>query len=173
MTAVPQEHRALSLYKIADEVQHALSLTNDDGSIPDDVGPALDALQMAFDQKAGAVVKFRQSLECTAMALETEIQRLQKWRDSVVRKAEWLKGYLKSCMEQSGIDRLETPVARLTLCKSPPSVQLESGAAVPEEFARTKTTVELDKVKALSAWKAGVELPPSITVKESRHLRIT
>lgn len=164
---------AIALYKLADEIQHALSVVDEDGGIPADMEQRLDELQLAFDDKATSIVKFRQSLESTAMALETEIVRLSKWRDGIIRKAEWLKKYLQGCMEDAGIDRLETPIARLTLCKSPPSVQLEPGAVIPEEYARTKTTVELDKVKVLEAWKANEQLPQSITVATKRHLRIT
>lgn len=164
---------AIALYKIAAEVEQALSLCDEDGGIPENLEDHLEGLQLAFDEKALAVVSYRQNLTRTAETLDAEIRRLKDWKDQCEGRAEWLKAYLLRCMIQTGAQKIETAIAKVSVClNSQPTVTLFEGAAVPKQFQRVKTVIELDKAAVVEAWKAKKPIPSEITVKVDSHLRI-
>jgi len=113
--------------------------SDDDGEIPEDLTAKLDALQESFEAKADGVCCVRSELLAEAAGYEAEIFRLKKLHDGTVRRAEWLKGYLKHCMEVAGIEKLKTRLHKLAVMKNTrPTVTLADGAEIPEEFKRTK-----------------------------------
>lgn len=162
-----------TLYKIADSITNALvSLeSHDDGEIPAEAMQSLDALQMQFSEKADGICRFLRHCETQAAAVALEVERLKKMQERLDCKADWLKFYLKSCMDATGQSKCSTELFTLTICKnSRPSIKVADGKPVPPEFQRVK--IELDGTAAYDAWKAGRDLPPEIVVTQGNHLRI-
>ena len=163
---------AIALYKIAADIEQALAATDDDGGIPADLEQRIECLQMAFDDKAAAVVAYTRNLSVTKDALDAEIARLKAWAKALDDKETWLRDYLKRCMEQAGYKSIETPVAKVRIQKnSRPSISVAEGQPIPPMF--TKVVTSFDGQAAYEAWKAGQPLPDSITVTQGNHLRIT
>ena len=68
------------------------------------------------------------------------------------------------------LEKVETPLHRVSLAKSPLSVDVDEFADIPEEFLRVKS--EVDKIAIKDALKAGRELPFARWAPEKFSLRI-
>jgi hypothetical protein len=171
-TAVRKGHQ--SLYKIADALVSILARLDgeDDGEIPPDMGAVLDGLVVDFAVKVDNICRYRAFLEGQSRMFDAEADRLIQLRDAAVKKAEWLKDYIKRCMEATGQPKLETELFRLSIVKnSRPSIRVKEGATIPKEFQRVK--VEFDGQAVYENWKANVPLPACIEVVQGKHLRIS
>jgi hypothetical protein len=128
---------------------------------------------MAMEAKVEGVLQFRQSLLADAEAIKSEIDRLKARADGLTRKAEWMRWYVQHAMEQTGIGKISTLTFSATIAKSPPRVELADGAEIPADYRREKTTVDLDKTKALNDFKAGVTLPSGLSVVQGQYLKVS
>jgi hypothetical protein len=158
-----------ALYQLSNEL--ASILDNEELSPEDEA--RLAGVELAFESKVEAVLKYRQGLLADAEALATERSRLKDREEALLRRAEWLKGYVQRSMQEAGMVKVSTLTFGATLAKSPPKVDLVDGAAIPEGFVRTKTTTELDKALVLERYKRGEQLPPGVVVTQGQTLRIS
>ncbi len=163
-----------SLYEIAGDINQLLmrAVESDDGEVdmPPELTNQLDGLESQFDDKCAAICKFRQSVLSDAAAYKAEADRLNLLHERAERKADWLKNYLKTAMDQRGMDKVKAMPFSLSICKnSRPSIKCQEGK-IPIEFQRIK--VEFDGTKAYERWKEGMALPDEIVVEQGFHLRI-
>jgi hypothetical protein len=104
---------------------------------------------------------------------KAEAQRLAAKAKATSANADRLKDYAKRCMQQIGIERLETGTFTLVVRQNPHSVVVLDAAAVPSEYTRTTITVDVDKRGILAAFKESGEIPPGVNVVRTESLRIT
>ena len=163
-----------ALYELTNAMRAAcarLDETEADGELPPDLAYDFDRLEMEFGEKVEAILKFRVGLTAEVEGIDTEIKRLTAMRDTVQRKADWLKGYVFREMQRSGATRVDGKLFKVWVQKnSRPSFTLEVGADIPAAYS--KTTVSLDTQALYEAWKAGRTLPATVEVNEGSHLRI-
>ena len=94
----------------------------------------LNALQIAFDQKAIGCACVVKNLNAEVNAIDAEIKRLQDLRAARQNNIDRLKAYLMSCMKAAGIDKVENGIHKLRIALSPLSVTVTDEHAVPVEF---------------------------------------
>jgi hypothetical protein len=159
------------LYELAEAIRGVLARLDDiDGELPPGLSTDLDALQMAFEEKAENICRYRVGLCAAAEGIDAEIRRLTAMRDGHIRRAEWLKSYLFAAMQSLGLERLDTKLFKLWIQKNGrPTIEC-AGSDSPEGYQRV--VVSFDGEKAYEDWKAGKPLPPEIVVREGYHLRI-
>lgn len=75
------------------------------------------------------------------------------------RQQERIRRELQTVMAELGLQKMERPVATLSLRKASPSLQVIDEAKVPPEFWRTKIEKVLDKRLINTALKEGAEVP--------------
>lgn len=172
MWILTNEREAMpKLYEISNEL--AAIIGNDDGELSDDVATRLTELELALEVKIENVLQFRQGILADAEAFKAERERLKAREDALTRRAEWMKNYVYNALQQLGIGKVSTTTFTATVAKSPPRVELDDGIPIPDQYARTKTTVDLDKTAVLADHKSGKALPPGITVKQGTYLKIS
>jgi hypothetical protein len=104
--------------------------------------------------------------------IETEIARLQRKKKVAENLRTRLTAYIKSCMEQADVPKIESPTITLRIQKNPPSVEILAEDQLPAKFIRIKQITELDKTGMLVALKNGEDVPGARLVTERTHLRI-
>jgi len=158
------------LYELTSEARSILTLFDHfEEEIPEEVIARLDAIFGDIEAKAGNVFRVMRQFEVDSVAVLAEADRLTKLGRTMKRRGEWLKEYLKECLERAGHKSLKLDIAQLSVVKnSRPS--FKCAGEVPADFE--KVTVELDDVKTLAAWKQGIPLPESISVSHGTHLRV-
>ncbi len=171
--------RSVALTKAANvklyEISNALMIILDSSEeeLEGDAAGQLTNLEMALEAKVEGILQFRQGLLADAEALNNESKRLKTKSDALARKAEWLKGYVHHALVQLGVGKLSTRTFSVSVCQSPPRLEIQDGAEVPFEFKREEVTVIIDKAALLAAHKKGLSLPEGITVSSGSHLRIS
>lgn len=160
-----------ALYEIAEAIRGVLVRLDDtDGELPPGLATDLDALQLALEEKAENICRYRVGLCAAAEGIDAEIRRLTAMRDGCTRRAEWLRSYLFDAMQSLGLERMDTKLFKLWIQKNGrPTIEC-AGVDCPEGYQRV--VVSFDAEKAYEDWKAGKPLPPGIVVREGYHLRI-
>lgn len=160
-----------SLYHLSSEL--AAIFADAEAELSEETAQKLAELEVAFDRKVEAVLQYRQGLISDRDALKGELARLKERADRLDRQAEWLKGYILDTMKRLNVGRVSTLTFNATVAKSPPKVEVATDAIIPDEFKRTKVSVEVDKTAVLEAWKKQQPLPDGFTVSQGEYLKIS
>lgn len=155
-------NHSLSLYQLSGNYIQALDfLTDPELNIPmEAVNDTLEGLSGELEDKAINVAKFIRNMETTANAIKTAEAEMAIRRKALENRVAWLKDYLKSNMEATGISKIECPYFKLSIAKNPPSLELFDVQAVPGEYKHieTVTTEQIDKAAIKAALSAGQEI---------------
>jgi hypothetical protein len=137
----------LSLYQLSTQYLEALDfLTDPENEIDAETAEnTIESLDGTLDDKLLNVAKFIASIENQSAGIAEAEKRQRARRQSLDKKAEWLRDYVKSAMTSTGHTKLTDSYISLALAKLPPSVQIEDESLIPPEFMRTKTEVTPDK----------------------------
>ena len=164
----PQQ--ALSLYQLSNDYLNVLAfLTDADNDIePQVIHDTLEAIEGELQDKVVNVAKFIRNLESTAEAIKAAETEMAKRRKALEQRVTWLKGYLKSNMELTGIQTIECPYFKLSIAKNPASVEVLDETQIPEHFKRIETVVHLDKTAIKAAINAGQTIDGARLVNGTR-----
>lgn len=130
-----------TLFDQYDAIQEMEFEKNEDGSYIDDDGKiinpdvtraellqawfdTLEGIEEEFNFKAENTAQYIKSLKAEAAAIKAEEDKLKKRRQSYSRKIDGMTIYLKNCMEQMGIKKIDMPKARITIRKNTPSLKI-------------------------------------------------
>jgi len=153
----------LSLYQLSSHYVQALDfLTDPDMDLPmEAVNDTLEGLGGELEDKAVNVAKFLRNLEATAEAIKAAEASMAKRRKALEEKVKWLKDYIKSNMEATGISKIECPYFKLSIARNPAALELFDTVALPAKYKRSETvTVEhIDKAAIKTALAQGQAIP--------------
>ncbi|EIC29446.1 siphovirus Gp157 family protein [Methylomicrobium album] len=147
----------LTLYQLSAHYVQALdALTDPDAELPAEaISDTLEALAGELEEKAVNVAKFLRNMETTAEAIKVAEANMAKRRKTLENRVQWLKGYLKSNMEHSGMTEIECPYFRVTIRSNPPAVEILDEDSVPAEFKEPVVNWKVDKTAIRKALQAG------------------
>ena len=155
----------MTLYEIDRQILNAIEYGCDPetGEIID--AAALDALEMAKEEKTENIILLIKDLTAENKAISEEEQALAKRRRAGENRVEWLKNYLMASLEG---EKFKTPRCSASYRKTA-SVSIIDESAIPSEYIRTKT--EPNKMAIKDALKAG-ETVPGATLEDRVSLII-
>lgn len=161
----------MKLYEINKQLERLLEL-DEERLVDTETGEILsaeqvDELVMAREEKIEGCLLFVKNKLAEAEALKAEIEKLTARMKAAKNKADWCKEYVR--LELNG-EKFSTAKVAVSYGKSK-LVHIDEEAALPEEFVRTKVTVEADKVALKKALEAGVVIP-GVELIEKQTLRI-
>ena len=139
-----------SLYEISNAILECVDLET--GEIIDQ--ERLDSLMMERSEKIESVALWIKNLESDAVAYKAEKEAFAAREKQATNKAKRLKEWLARVCEG---EKFTTPRCAVSFRNSE-TVEIDEGAAIPDEYMRTKTTTEPDKVEIKAALKAGAEI---------------
>lgn len=131
--------------------EHVVSV--DDGEILN--LQQFEALQMERSQKIEGMCCYIKNLMADVVAYEAEEKRLRERRAAKEREVDRCKAYLAGALYG---EKFETPRCKISWRKSE-ICNVLSMEAIPDEYKRTKVTVDADKTAIKKAIKAGAEVP--------------
>ena len=139
----------LSLYQLSNNYVQALDfLTDPEQDLPlAVVNDTLEGLEGELQDKAVNVAKFLRNMETTVQAIKAAEDAMAKRRKALDTRVTWLKDYLKTTMEATGISKIECPYFKLSIAKNPAALELFDTAAIPAQYKHSETvTIEhIDK----------------------------
>lgn len=156
----------MSLYELDTKIKGCIQLDaehvvdTEDGEIFD--LQQFEALQMERDQKIEGMCCYIKNLMAEVVAYEAEEKRMRERRAAKEREIDRCKGYLAGVLYG---EKFETPRCKISWRKSEICNVLNIDA-VPDEFKRTKVTVDADKTAIKKAIKGGMEIPGAEVIQK-------
>jgi hypothetical protein len=160
----------LSLYQLSANYLQALDfLTDPEMDLPiEAVNGTLEALGGELEDKAINVAKFLRNMEAMAEAIKNAEADMAKRRKALENRVQWLKEYLKSSMEHTGIIKIECPYFKLSIQNNPPAVNIFDEDAIPLEFKEQIISWKINKPAIKDSIKSGEAVPGVILTNGTR-----
>ena len=143
----------MKLYEITNEAQY-LSLLLETEELTPELEAELLINQEQLQIKAINYAKVISNYQGESDQIDAEIKRLKAMKDSRDKKVSWLTQSLKNAMLVSAIDKIESPLFKLSLRRSE-AVEVDIVEALPSQFVNIKNLVTADKVAIKEAIKRG------------------
>ena len=151
----------LSLY----EITNAFPVLMESEEITEEDKNKIKAeLTMLLQQKSQNIIGYTKNIELTIEAMKEEEDRMASNRKALENKLTRFKQYVKECMENNGITKIETGLGTLSIAKSPVRVEITNEEAVPSEFKQEIVTVKVDKTKIKNNFKETGEIPEGVNI---------
>lgn len=156
----------MSLYELDTKIKGCIQLDaehvvdTEDGEIFD--LQQFEALQMERGQKIEGMCCYIKNLMAEAVAYEAEEKRMRERRAAKEREIDRCKGYLAGVLYG---EKFETPRCKIGWRKSEVCNVL-SLEEIPDEYKRTKVTVDAEKTAIKKAIKAGAEVPGAEVIEK-------
>ena len=161
---------SLSLYQITS----AFPMLMEQEEITPELKEQLEKeLTELLQQKSQNIIGYTKNIELTIEAMKTEEKRISEQRKALENKLDNFKQYVKECMEQNGINKIETGLGTISIAKNPISIEIENEEEVPDEFKTVITTTKIDKTKIKDNFKETGEIPDGVKINtENTRLQI-
>lgn len=151
----------LSLY----EITNAFPALMESEEITEEYKNKIEAeLTMLLQQKSQNIIGYTKNIELTIEAMKEEEDRISSNRKALENKLTRFKQYVKECMENNGITKIETGLGTLIIAKSPASVEIINEDVIPSEFKQVIVTVKIDKTKIKNNFKETGEIPDGVNI---------
>lgn len=160
----------LALYEIASDYKKAIQeLENMDLPI-EAIRDTLEGMQGDLAVKARNIIAFAQNLEALAEEIKKAEENMSHRRKVIQNRAESIREYVKDCMENAGVTKVETPWFAISVKKNPPSVEIVDEMAIPEIYKKTPPPppAKPDKKLIADILKGGQEVPGAKLTQSTR-----
>lgn len=132
-----------------------------------------EELTLLLQQKSQNIIGYIRNMELTAEAMKNEEKRISERRKQIENHIVRFKEYVKDCMENNGILKIETGLGTLSTAKSPISIEIINESAIPDEYKTEVVTTKVDKKKIADNFKVTGELIEGVIIHtDNTNLRI-
>ena len=152
---------SLSLYEITNAFP---ALMESEEITEEEKNKIEEELTMLLQQKSQNIIGYTKNIELTINAMKEEEDRISSNRKALENKLTKFKQYVKECMENNGITKIETELGTLSIAKSPASVEIINEDEVPNEFKQEVVTVKIDKTAIKNHFKETGEIPQGVNI---------
>lgn len=160
-----------SLYELTTELKNIYEQIENGEEFTEEMEKALVLTEQNLQAKAidyGYVIK---SLDDEMELFDKEIKRLTERKKQLAKTQELLKDRLTEAMQEFGITEMKGKTIKLSFRKSE-SVDVYNVDALPDEFKRTKVSIEPDKVAIKEALKNGEEVEgATLFIKDNLQIK--
>jgi hypothetical protein len=146
----------MNLYEITQEAQYLAALLETEELTPE-LEAELLINQEQLQSKGINYAKVIANYQSESDAIDAEIKRLKAMKESRDKKVTWLTESLKKAMLVSGIEKIESPLFKISLRRSE-AVEVEIPEALPVDWQVKKVTITADKVAIKKAIKEGYSI---------------
>lgn len=132
-----------------------------------------EELTILLQQKSQNIIGYSKNLELTIEAMKNEEKRISEQRKALENRVLKYKNYVKECMEQNGITKIETTLGTLSIAKNPISVEVVNEDEIPSEYKQEVITTKVDKKAIADNFRATGEIIPGVNINtQNTSLRI-
>ena len=161
----------MTIFKIKSEYQQIVNeLIENGGEITPELELALQINKDNFHSKSENYAYITKQFDGEMDIIDNEIKRLQQAKKSREKTIQRLKDTIEMAMITFEIDKIETPLIKISFRKSE-SVEVTDVNELPNEYKVIKVTETADKLKIKDAIKAGINII-GCYLKTNRNLQI-
>lgn len=163
----------MTLYDLTGELLELMEMAQDPDVDPDALKDTMEAINLAFEDKADGYAKIYRMLISQADAIKAEMERLKKREKSFRNNAETIKDTLETAMLATGKKKIKTALFTISIRRNPESVVMDVKypESVPERFWKVRDP-EIDKTAIKKALKAGENLDGIAHLEQTESLQI-
>lgn len=161
----------LFLFAREQELLDKADRTHDDNSELFTIQEQLRRDELEIKDKSDCYGHVFKKIEAWSNEVDNEIKRLQARKKSFLSQLESLKYRISSAFELLNIDKLKTALFTIGFRQSSSVVIDCPIEALPDNYIRTKTTIEADKIALKDAIKSGKEIP-GVSIKQNKSITI-
>jgi hypothetical protein len=143
----------MNLYQLTQEAQYLAVLLETEELTPE-LEQELIINQEQLQSKGINYAKVIANYQSESDQIDAEIKRLKTMKESRDKKVIWLTESLKKAMLVSGIEKIESPLFKISLRRSE-AVEVDVVEALPASFQNVKNVVTADKMAIKEAIKKG------------------
>jgi len=161
-----------SLYKIRiDHLSIMQEIEEMEGELTPELEQALSLTQEEFQEKAVSYGFIMKQFDNDAAIIEAEINRLRALLNKADQRKEMFKQRLSEAMQQFGVEKITTPLLKLSFRKSE-AVEITDGESIPAEYYDEKIVTTLSKTRIKEAIKAGeIVTGAELVVKQNLQIK--
>lgn len=161
----------MNIFNIQSEYQQLVNqLIENQGEITPELELALQINKDNFHSKSENYAYITKQFDGEIDIIDNEIKRLQQAKRSREKTIERLKATIELAMLTFDIDKIETPLIKISFRKSE-SVEVTDVNELPNEFKVIKLTETADKLKIKDALKSGMFIE-GCSIKTNRNIQI-
>jgi hypothetical protein len=146
----------MNLYQLTQEAQYLAALLETEELTPE-LEAELLINQEQLQSKGINYAKVIANYQSESDSIDAEIKRLKAMKESRDKKVTWLTESLKNAMLVSGIEKIDSPLFKISLRRSE-AVEVEIPEALPIDWQVKKVTITADKVAIKKAIKEGYSI---------------
>lgn len=159
----------LKLYEVADAYLHDLEALEEMEIDRQVFADTLEGMSGDLEVKALNVMSYAKNLEAESDAIQAAIENMQNRSRALDNKAAWMREYLKTQMERTGITEIKSPYFVMKLQDNPAKVVIDYEAALPDDCWRLiPAKLEPDKKAIKAKLDAGENLSAAHLEKSKR-----
>ena len=141
-----------------------------DGELTPELETALAINQKMLWQKSENYAMIIKEISADEQAISNEIDRLSKMKEQRKKAVEYLKKLVLDAMNLYEIDKIETPVLKISVRKSK-ATEITDIELIPNEYKVVKMTTQADKTAIKEALGKGIDVPGAVII-ENKSLQI-
>jgi cysteine sulfinate desulfinase/cysteine desulfurase-like protein len=161
---------SLSLYNITNgfvELMNSEEITE-----ADKVKIEAELLEL-LEHKSSNIIGFTKNIELTIEAMKSEEKRIADNRKTLENKLSKFKEYVKDCMINANIPKVETELGTISIAKNPISCEIVNEEIIPNKFKTEVITTKIDKKAILDNFKETGELIDGVVINtDKKSIRI-
>lgn len=133
----------------------------------------IEEITLELQRKSGSIIGYIKNIDLTIEAMKSEEKRISEQRKALEKRLDHFKEYVKDCLNNNGITKVETGLGTISVAKSPISVEVTNEAIVPDIYKTVKTTISIDKKAIADNFKTTGELIDGVEIHSNNYnLRI-
>ena len=161
----------MNIFNIQHEYQLLVNeLIDNGGELTPELELALQINKDNFHSKSENYAYITKQFDGEMDIIDAEIKRLQQAKKTREKAIERLKANIEMAMITFEVDKIETPLIKISFRKSE-SVEVNDVNDLPNEFKVVKVTEAADKLKIKDALKSGMFIS-GCSIKTNRNLQI-
>ena len=162
--------KEISLYNITNGF---VELINNEEITDENKAQIEEELTLLLQQKSENIIGFTKNIELTIEAMKSEEKRIADNRKTLENKLDKFKEYVKNCMENSNILKVETSLGTISIASNPISVDIVDESKVPDTYKKEVVTTKIDKKAIADDFKATGEIIDGVVINtDKKSLRI-
>ena len=146
-----------TLYEITQNMKQLNNYLDNDVLDEETYNNTLDIIKTELSNKSTSLIHVIKNIESDETMIDNEIKRLKAIKDRKSKNLKDIKEYIKVCMEQMNLTKIETPIGNFSLRKSE-SIDIINPVKIPAQYLNTVVEYKPDKVKIKEAIKSGIKI---------------
>ena len=157
----------MNLFKLSQNYMQVIHMAEelDEETLKD----TLDSINESIELKVENTAYVIKTLEANANAYKDEMDRMAKSKKTIDNNIKNLKLYMQQAMEQTGMDKIEGKLIKVSIQNNPPSVYVTQEESLKEYMVEQPK--KLDKRALLDDLKQGVVVAGA-ELQQTRSVRI-